>query len=54
MPTRELVTESNSPDRFGFSRRDLLGSPWRWHNSRTKGTTDLRSRTASSISSLAP
>src|SRR5213593_3430613 len=27
-------------------------SPWRWHNSRTRGTTDLRSRTASSISSL--
>ena len=26
MPTRELVTESNSPDRSGFSRRDLLGN----------------------------
>src|SRR5207249_2709807 len=25
-------------------------SPWRWHNSRTRGTTDLRSRTASSVS----
>jgi hypothetical protein len=26
MPTGELVTESNSPDRSGFSRRDLLGN----------------------------
>jgi aryl-alcohol dehydrogenase-like predicted oxidoreductase len=26
MPTRELVTESNSPDRSRFSRRDLLGN----------------------------
>src|SRR6266513_4155775 len=25
-------------------------SPWRWHNSRTRGTKDLRSRTASSVS----
>src|SRR5881628_1074850 len=26
MPTRELVTESNSLDRSRFSRRDLLGN----------------------------
>src|SRR5438093_2734347 len=25
-------------------------SPWRWHNSHTRGTKDLRSRTASSVS----
>src|SRR5881296_186407 len=25
-------------------------SPWRWHNSRTRGTKDLRSRTALSVS----
>src|SRR6266704_2994564 len=32
-----------SPDIWSHSR-------WRWHNSRTRGTKDLRSRTASSVS----
>jgi hypothetical protein len=51
MPIRELATESNSPDRSGVSRRDLLASVALIRSARCRSQHALISRKTSTTGS---